>query len=126
MVIAGFAISEGLQEFITNTQKQFQIPNIFTDTILWLYFAIFASTVVWNKGYKVFCLHLNTCHFESKAKASEEAYKEFDMKILCNCDGIFALPNWGQSAGAKAEITKALALGIPVYYYMSDLPDKNQ
>jgi hypothetical protein len=80
------------------------------------------SIEMWNRGYKVFCAHLNTSHFEVKARADESAYKEFDLRILECCDAVFALPNWEASVGAKAEIKKAQQLGKPVFYSLDDLP----
>ncbi|GEM_PF-1106446 len=86
------------------------------------------SIELWNRGYKVFCPHLNTSHFEVKANAEEKAYKEFDMKMLQYCDAVFALPNWQNSTGAKAEIEEAKQLGKPIFYSLDKLParDKEQ
>lgn len=42
MVVVGFALSEGLQEFV-NSRTRFQIPS---DPILWVFFIIFVSTVI--------------------------------------------------------------------------------
>jgi len=82
------------------------------------------SIELWNHGYKVFCPHLNTAHFEVKAKAEEKTYKEFDMRMLQYCDAIFALPNWKNSEGAKAEIEEAKRLGKPVFYSLDELLTK--
>ena len=80
------------------------------------------SIELWNRGYKVFCPHLNTFHFEVKAKADEKSYKEFDMRMLQYCDAVFALPNWEESVGAKAEIEEAKRLEKPVFYSLDELP----
>ncbi len=80
------------------------------------------SITLWNRGYKVFCPHLNTCHFEVKAKADEKAYREFDLRMLQYCDAVFALPNWEESEGAKAEIEEARRLGKPVFHSLDELP----
>lgn len=82
------------------------------------------SIELWNRGYKVFCPHLNTCNFEVKAKAGEEAYREFDMRMLRCCDAVFALPNWRGSEGACAEIAEAKKLGKPIFYSLDELPAK--
>jgi len=84
------------------------------------------SIELWNRGYKVFSPHLNTCNFEVKAKAEEEAYKEFDMRMLQCCDAVFALPNWQSSTGAKAEIEEAKRLGKPIFYSLDELPAKKK
>ena len=83
------------------------------------------SIELWNRGYKVFCPHLNTRHFEVKAKAHEEAYKEFDMTMLQSCDAVLALPNWQTSLGAKQEIDKANESGKPVFYSLDELPTRS-
>ena len=80
------------------------------------------SIELWNRGYKVFCPHLNTCNFEVKAKAGEEAYREFDMRMLHCCDAVFALPNWKGSEGARAEIAEAKRLDKPIFYSLEELP----
>ncbi|MFC2005005.1 DUF1937 family protein [Chloroflexota bacterium] len=82
------------------------------------------SIELWNRGYKVFCPHLNTAHFEVKAEADEQAYKEFDMRMLQCCDAVFALPNWQDSKGAQAELEEATRLGKPVFYSLDELPDR--
>ncbi len=84
------------------------------------------SIELWNRGYKVFCPHLNTRHFEVKAKAQEQAYKKFDMMMLRTCDAVLALPNWKTSVGAKEEINEANKLGKPVFYSMDELPNTLQ
>lgn len=80
------------------------------------------SIELWNRGFKVFSPHLNTRNFEVKAKAEEEAYKELDMRMLQCCDAVFALPNWKESEGARAEIDEAKRLGKPIYYSLDKLP----
>lgn len=79
------------------------------------------SIELWNRGYKVFSPHLNTRNFEVKAKAGEEAYKEFDMRMLQCCDAVFALPNWEESEGARAEIAEAKRLDKPIFYSLDEL-----
>lgn len=83
------------------------------------------SIELWNLGYKVFCPHLNTAHFEVKANADEKTYKEFDMRMLQSCDAIFALPNWEESKGAKAEIEEAKRLGKRVFYSLDELSQES-
>ena len=76
---------------------------------------------LWNLGYGVFCPHLNTAHFEVKAKAPESAYKEFDLRMLEACDAVFVLPGWMDSAGTKAEMARAREIGLPVINDLQDL-----
>jgi len=80
------------------------------------------SIELWNRGYKVFCPHLNTEHFELKAKVDEKAYRDFDIRMLQSCDAVFALPNWQDSEGARVEIDEAKRLGKPIFYSLNELP----
>jgi hypothetical protein len=43
---------------------------------------------------------------------SYEEYLRDDLKLLLDCDGIYMLPNWQESKGAKIEHMVALACGI--------------
>jgi len=38
-----------------------------------------------------------------------------DLRVLSGCDGVALLSRWWDSAGARAELAFAVALGIPVY-----------
>lgn len=44
-------------------------------------------------------------------------YMRNDLKCLIRCDAIALLPGWPKSKGAQLELTTALALGMPVYFY---------
>jgi hypothetical protein len=82
------------------------------------------SIALWNLGYKVFCPHLNTRHFEVKTiGVTENDYKSFDLFMLKACDAVFVLPNWEQSSGAQYEIQEAKKLGKPVYYELDEMPN---
>lgn len=54
---------------------------------------------IWNVGFAVFTPHLNTRHFETKAKVSELVYQAFDLFILKQMDCVFVLPNWKKKYG---------------------------
>lgn len=80
------------------------------------------AIALWDKGYGVFCPHLNTCHFEVKSSAPAELYLEADLRMLSACDAILMLPGWEQSAGACKERFKARRiLDMPVYYSVDEL-----
>jgi len=74
------------------------------------------AIILWNAGFGVFCPHLNTAHFEVKANASEEQYREFDNRMLYFCDMLYALPTWSSSNGARDEVIIAQEMPIPVYF----------
>ncbi len=61
--------------------------------------------VLANHGIGFFCPHNHTEHFEKKANASENFYRELDMLFLKRAaDAMLALPDWEESKGSKAEI----------------------
>lgn len=76
---------------------------------------------LWDKGYGVFCPHLNTAHFEVKSSAPPELYLEADLRMLEACDGILMLPWWCDSEGAKRELARAKELELPAYYSVDEL-----
>ena len=43
-------------------------------------------------------------------------YMRHDIKLLCDCDAIYMLNGWRESAGAKIEHKLARALGIEIIY----------
>jgi len=76
-----------------------------------------AAIKLWDSGViGCFTPHLNTRHFEFKAKAPEGNYKAFDAAILVKaCDAILRLPNWVNSAGSKEEVKICETKGIPIF-----------
>jgi nucleoside 2-deoxyribosyltransferase len=42
-------------------------------------------------------------------------YMRHDIKLLCDCDAIYMLNGWRESAGAKIEYMLARDLGIEIY-----------
>jgi len=73
--------------------------------------------VLANSGIGFFCPHNHTEHFEIKASANEDFYRELDMIFLQKtADAILAIPGWETSNGAKAEIEFAKRKGLPVFY----------
>lgn len=76
-----------------------------------------------NAQIPFFCPHNHTEHFEEKAAAPEDFYKEMDMEILQRAsDAILAIPGWEKSSGARAELQWAKKNNIPIFYPES--PDK--
>ena len=64
-----------------------------------------------------FCAHTHTSHFEIKANASENFYKNLDMYILkMACNAVLATPRWQQSTGAKKEIEWARQKHYPIFF----------
>jgi hypothetical protein len=68
-------------------------------------------------GLGFFCPHNHTEHFETKASAEENFYRELDMVFLRKiADAILAVPGWEKSSGSRAEIEFAKQKGLPVFF----------
>lgn len=85
-----------------------------------------AAKNVWELGMTALCPHLNTCHFEEICNCKYEDYINGDLILLTKCDGIYLLPNWEQSSGAKIEHQYAKDLGLKIFYLFSELEQFNE
>lgn len=65
--------------------------------------------------------HLNSYHMELDFTVSQDYWYRADLELLKRCDGIFMLPNWKDSWGAKIEHEFAQANGIPIFYELEEL-----
>lgn len=70
-----------------------------------------------NQGIGFFCPHSHTEHFEKKAKAPENFYRELDMIFLKRiADAILLIPGWEQSKGVKAEVEWAKKNNLKIFF----------
>lgn len=70
-----------------------------------------------NAGLGFFCPHNHTEHFEAKASADENFYRQLDMIFLRKtADAVLAIPGWETSSGSRAEIEYAKKIGLPVFF----------
>lgn len=70
-----------------------------------------------NNQIPFFCPHLNSRHFEViTPNVPPEFWLNMDMVLLEFASSLLALPNYGRSQGALAEIVRAQELGIPIFY----------
>lgn len=53
-------------------------------------------------------------HLEDAATWGD--YMRHDIKLLCDCDGVYMLNDWQESKGAKIEHQLAQDLGMKIYY----------
>lgn len=76
---------------------------------------------IWEMGYTAIVPHLNNAFFEERGDLSYEDMIKGDLTILSRCDGLFMLPGWKDSKGAKIERREALNQGIRVFYSLDEL-----
>lgn len=68
----------------------------------------------WEKGYTVFCPHLNSAFMDGIIPDAE--FLEADIVILRRCDIIVMMEGWGASIGAIKEHEEAEKSGIQIIY----------
>jgi len=78
-----------------------------------------------NKGHNPFIPNLY--HFvseEAGGNIAESRWLEFVTEWLRFCDALFVAtkPPW-QGSGVQAEIDIAMAMGIPIYWSIEEIPD---
>lgn len=59
--------------------------------------------------------HSMNAHFQGTM--TDVFWLESTMLLLSRCDGIFLIPSWEDSFGAKAEKRFAESIGLPVFEY---------
>lgn len=68
---------------------------------------------VWAMGHVALCPHANSRHMEGVA--SDDHFLAGTLELLRRCDAVVLVPNWRDSAGARAEVEEADRLGLPVF-----------
>jgi hypothetical protein len=72
---------------------------------------------VWEAGAAAICPHANTAHFDGALP--DHVWLDGDLALLDRCDALVTVPGWQASTGARAEVARAQARGLPVFH---DLP----
>lgn len=67
---------------------------------------------VWAAGHVALCPHANSRHMEGVA--SNDHILAGTLELMRRCDAVVLVPNWQDSAGARAEVAEAFRLGIEV------------
>lgn len=73
---------------------------------------------VWAMGHVALCPHANSRHMEGVA--SDEHFLAGTLELLRRCDAVVLVPNWRDSAGARAEVAEAIRRGMPIIYAWGD------
>jgi hypothetical protein len=68
---------------------------------------------VLQMGMMPLCPHSNTRHMDGLAP--DEFFLAGTLELMRRCDAVLLVPNWRDSAGARAEVDEADRLGIPVF-----------
>lgn len=85
---------------------------------------------LWQMGYAVICPHTNTRLFPEGAGETETRdqnspdYIQGDIEIIRRLqsgkDALVTLPGWAQSEGSKAEVERAMHLGLKIFSWPTD------
>lgn len=78
------------------------------------------AIILWGKGWSVFCPHKNTAYFGGLL--SDRTWLDGDLVILERCDAICMMDGWENSQGAQVEHSRAVELGMPIYYEADNVP----
>ena len=73
---------------------------------------------VWAMGHVALCPHANSRHMDGVA--SDEHFLAGTLELLRRCDAVVLVPNWRDSAGARAEVAEAIRRGMPIIYAWGD------
>lgn len=72
-----------------------------------------AALWVWASGMVALCPHTNTRFFDGALP--DHIWLDGDLELLKRCDAVLLVDGWRASAGAKAEVTLAHELKLPVF-----------
>lgn len=78
-----------------------------------------ASLFVWRNGGIAICPHKNTEHFDGAA--DDSIWLDGDLQILQRCDGIYLIPGWESSSGARSEFEFAARRSLMVMKSETDV-----
>ncbi len=97
-----------------NKREKVYISGQITGLEKTAYMALFGKVekILEHEGYEAVS-PVRFTEFENPESMEWQDFMRRDIKLLCNCDCIFLLPNWMESKGARLEATIAEALGIP-------------
>lgn len=75
---------------------------------------------VWKLGHVGICPHTNNRYFNGAIP--DDDILDGCLELLRRCDGVFFVPGWEGSEGARLEWTEALGRRIPVYFALEEIP----
>mgnify|MGYP001571159885 CR=1 FL=1 len=76
-----------------------------------------AAVFLANNGVPFFCPHLNSGHFEAMTiSVPMDFWYDLDLRFLERASAIWLIDGWKNSQGSLAELARAQALQIEVFY----------
>jgi len=79
------------------------------------------ARILWLRGWAVICPHANT-FFMDGPDIDPMAFIDGDLVMLERCDAICMISGWKNSRGAQIEHSRAIELGMPIYYGPDEVP----
>lgn len=73
-----------------------------------------------EKGWMYICPHTNARFFDGTF--TQEFWLEGTLEQMRRCDAVFICEGYGKSPGTLGEIAEAERLGLPIHYYVDELP----
>ena len=80
-----------------------------------------AAKQIWNKGHACISPVSNTAFMGEMDDFNK--WMRGDLEILSRCDAICLNFGWEKSEGCRMEYSKAIELGMPIYYGPDSVPD---
>ena len=80
-------------------------------------------------GYAPFCPHLDVAYKLLRGEdlcVPVNIFYEYSMEILTRCDYILVCAKSNNSVGTKAELEKALELGLPIFSSVEEMVSYDQ
>jgi len=81
-----------------------------------------AGIEVMRRGHVALCPHTMTHNWDMGTGLRYEQFLAADLELLRRCDAVLMVGTWGASKGAVGEYRAALALGLPVYVGLEEVP----
>lgn len=75
-------------------------------------------------GAMPLCPH-SMCRYWNGTR-TDKFWLDGTLELMRRCDAVLLLRGWSSSAGSRAEKDEAERLGMPVFFYLSDLKDWHQ
>jgi nucleoside 2-deoxyribosyltransferase len=69
------------------------------------------------------CPHSMLRHFDQARGVSDDHWLQGTLELMRRCDAVLVVGEYFRSEGTRAEIVEAERLGLPVFFWVSELAD---